>query len=389
MSWFGIFRSGRGPKAGTALQLLAEESASGYAPGTQDTVAAINELSQVVKNNPDAVEIYLALGNLYRARGEIERAVQIRNSLIVRPGLDKEFKARAWYELGRDYKRGGFVDRALRAFEEARSLWGDHPGIVRELARLSAESGDYETAARHYARLEHRQAEAHYLSRLAEQAYGRDDDSAGRKWLHKALKVLPGSPEARRLRLHRDFAGKDWKKLERHLREAMDAVEDELRFVLLEGLLNPGGETSMGLAEVSGAVTASSPSPQDREAYHKLCEVALPLIDEQDPELLLVYYGAWLLLRCDETERAREWLEKALVLRSDFWPARLELLGLSMAEQDISPVFKVQLEFFIKQTHLVKRFVCRVCGLKREQVFFVCPRCQSWHSISFRTALHD
>jgi len=72
------------PESRQGLRLLEE----GYAPVSRDTQAAIAELAQVVKSNPDAVEIYLALGNLYRSHGEIERAVQIRHNLIVRPTLD-------------------------------------------------------------------------------------------------------------------------------------------------------------------------------------------------------------------------------------------------------------------------------------------------------------
>jgi lipopolysaccharide biosynthesis regulator YciM len=37
----------------------------------------------------------------------------------------------------------------------------------------------------------------------------------------------------------------------------------------------------------------------------------------------------------------------------------------------------------------MKRFVCSHCGLKREQIFYVCPRCQAWHSIRFRKSLND
>ena len=76
----------------------------------RDTLSAIRALNQEVRNDPDGVETYLALGNLYRARGDIERAIQIRNGLIVRPGLDNNLKARVCFELGIDYKRGGFID---------------------------------------------------------------------------------------------------------------------------------------------------------------------------------------------------------------------------------------------------------------------------------------
>ena len=130
----------------------------GHAPPSRDTLAAIGELSRAVKANPDAVELYLALGNLYRAQGETERAVSIRSGLIERGDLPVDITAKVYFELGRDYKRAGFMDRALNALEQARDIAGNQPPIISELARLAAESGEYEAAADLYAMLGHAQA---------------------------------------------------------------------------------------------------------------------------------------------------------------------------------------------------------------------------------------
>ncbi len=384
---------GRNKKKRTPL-LPSPEVEGGLDPGSVDTMAAIKELSQVVRNNPDAVEIYLALGNLYRSQGDIERAILIRSSLIVRPGLDTKFTARALFELGRDYKRGGFMDRAMSAFEQAHQLWGDNQHIIGELARLAAETGDYEHAAKQYEQLGQPVAQAHYLDRLALKAFAGNDAAAGDKWLNKALKVYPGSVEAWLTRITQTAAAEDWESLQNMLRDAMKAVPDNLRFVILEGLANPNTRVSAGPLEITLAAlgahhNASGELSDPTEKEKAVCDAVLPVIEETKPDLLSLYYGAWLLIRRRELDQAKQWLEKTLVLKTDFWPARLELLGLSLLEDPVSPVLRVQLEFFLNQTRMVKRFICRSCGLKREAVFFVCPRCQSWHSIAFRTLLHD
>lgn len=382
--------------AGKHSTLLAPrfDSDTGYAPALQDTLAAISELSQVVKDNPDLVEIYLALGNLYRSQGDIERAVQIRNSLIVRPGLDKRIKARAWYELGRDYKRGGFVDRALDAFAEARTLWGEDEAILREMAKLTADSGDFERAANLYAQLNNPIAQAHFLTRLAQQNFIAKDAAHGRKWLNRALKVYPGAVEAWLLKIHLTVAQGEWEKVAPMMGEAVTEVSPELRFTLFEGILHPS--LNLMQSHIRKAVkledrgkSAETRANAEDQQERQLCEVVLPLVDELPQELLLLYYGALLHIRCGAHARATELLEDALVIQSAFWPARLELLSLGLEEQTFSPVFKVQLEFFISQARLVNRFVCKACGLRREQLFFHCPRCQSWHSIQFRTSLHE
>jgi tetratricopeptide (TPR) repeat protein len=351
---------------------IAPSSGEGYVPPSQDTLAAIGELSRVVKDNPDAVEIYLALGNLFRSHGEIERAVQIRNNLIVRPGLRTEFKAKALYELGRDFKRAGLLDRAMSSLEEARRLMGDDPAIVLELARISAESGDYEAAVRYYSAQGHHLAQAHYLVRQA--------DSGGPRLLKKALDAYPASPEAHLGLLMAAYANANADKLQDRLHRALAAVHTELRFVLCEGLMRFVHDGVSPLKTSQHPRRGPEPGPA-------LSDAVLPVLEETEPDMLLNYYGGR-ICRADGSEpEARLWFEKALVIAPEFWGARLELLNLAADDQELAPAFAGQLHYFLDAAGQVKRFVCRVCGLRRPDLFFVCPRCQSWHSIRFRMNL--
>jgi lipopolysaccharide assembly protein B len=372
-----------GRRQASALGSSLFLSSGGNIPPSQDTLSAIGELSSAVKNNPDTVEIYLALGNLFRSQGEIERAIQIRNSLIVRKNLNPKFTAKAWYELGRDYKRGGFLDRAQSAFEQARSILGDDPVLLEEMARLAADGGDIEHAARHYSRIGNVTAEAHYLVRLAHKDWLRAEKAGSKKWLSKAMKVHPGSVEAWLEAMLHDFEAGEYVQLAGKLETAMDNVPDQLRFLLLEGILDfPAQMVLLKKAKHNGQT-----EPQMLPL--QLCGAILPVLENRQPNLLIYYYGAWLCLRCGDRNMAQNWLEKTLLLDGDFWPARLELLANSIEEQTLTLVFKGQLEFFLARARRVKRFVCLKCGLKREQTFFVCPRCQAWHSISFRMSLGD
>ena len=81
----------------------------------QDALAAIDDLSRAMRNRQGAVESCSALGNLYRMRGELDRAIQMRSMLLRREDLDREDQARVWFELGRDYSRAGILDRAHEA----------------------------------------------------------------------------------------------------------------------------------------------------------------------------------------------------------------------------------------------------------------------------------
>jgi lipopolysaccharide biosynthesis regulator YciM len=361
-------------------QKAAREAGGGEALPVQDTRAAIEELSQVVKNDPEAVEIYLALGSLYRSQGEIERAIQIRNSLIVRPGLDREFKARALFELGRDFRRGGFLDRAEKAFQDARSHGQDPTAIHHEMARLAAERGAYEKAAESYGQLGLPLPQAHYLVRLAMDYFEEGNDSQAHRALRHAIRAYPGAVEAWLEQLVQAYKTGSGKKLADILRDALERVAPELRFVLLEGLLRSLARAENERQRDNGdSVWARACSDES------VVEAILPVIESQEADVLLYYYGAAFLLRVGDDTNAKIWLEKTLMLQPDFWLARLELFELSRSDQTLTPFFKEQLTFFMDRARKVRRFFCRRCGLKRDQIFFHCPRCHSWHSIAFRT----
>jgi lipopolysaccharide biosynthesis regulator YciM len=83
---------------------------------------AIEELGKAAQQNEDALEIHMILGNLYREKGQVGKAITIHQSLLQRPRLKRMEHAYVLLCLGLDYKRGGFVDRALEAFTEVLRL---------------------------------------------------------------------------------------------------------------------------------------------------------------------------------------------------------------------------------------------------------------------------
>lgn len=94
---------------------------------------AIEELNKAADAAGDALEIHLILGNLYREKGQVGRAIQEHQALLQRPNLRKLEHANVLLCLGLDYKQGGFVDRALEAFTEVLRL---DPGNAYALANL-------------------------------------------------------------------------------------------------------------------------------------------------------------------------------------------------------------------------------------------------------------
>jgi len=373
--WNEIFLLGRRK---SRLLAAAETSGAGEQHALQDTRAAIEELSQAVRNNPESVEIYLALGNLYRSQGEIERAIHIRNSLIARPGLDPVLKARSQFELGRDFRRGGMLDRSRQAFEDASQILGRSEEIEHELARLAADSGEFERAAEHYGRMGRALAQAHFLARQAGEHFRLGEAALGEKFIKQALAIFPASPEAWLASVVQATLSGNTTQLSESLRNACTNIPPPQRFLLLEGLLealsaarvdNGGGSGARALAtaQISALVGAS-----------------VQTLATFPPDTLLCYYCAKLFLFEADLENAKHWLEKALVLNADFWLARLELVSLVLTDQELTHFLRDQMAYFISHARKSKRFVCQACGFRWDKTFFVCPRCRSWHSILFR-----
>ena len=109
---------------------------------------AIEELSQAARVDADAVEIHLILGNIYRERGQVARAIQIHQALLQRPKLTRTEHAYITLCLGLDFKRGGFVDRALEAFNEVLRLDPKNQYALLYLQKLHEEQHQWDDAYR-------------------------------------------------------------------------------------------------------------------------------------------------------------------------------------------------------------------------------------------------
>jgi lipopolysaccharide biosynthesis regulator YciM len=107
---------------------------------------AIEELSQAARVDADALEIHLILGNIYRERGQVARAIQVHQMLLQRPKLTRTEHAYVLLCLGLDFKRGGFVDRALEAFNEVLRLDAKNQYALLYLQKLHEEQHQWDDA---------------------------------------------------------------------------------------------------------------------------------------------------------------------------------------------------------------------------------------------------
>jgi lipopolysaccharide assembly protein B len=108
---------------------------------------AIDELTQAVSIDGDALEIQMILGNLLRQKGQVARAITLHQSLLQRPDLTPIEHAYVLLCLGLDYRHGGFVDRALEAFRQVVDLDPHNRYALVNLQRLHEDQQEWSKAA--------------------------------------------------------------------------------------------------------------------------------------------------------------------------------------------------------------------------------------------------
>ena len=107
---------------------------------------AIEELTHAASLDADALEVHMILGNLHREKGQVGKAITVHQSLLQRSRLTRMEHAYVLLCLGLDYKRGGFVDRALEAFNEVLRLDPRNEYALLNLQKLHEEQHQWTEA---------------------------------------------------------------------------------------------------------------------------------------------------------------------------------------------------------------------------------------------------
>ena len=146
---------------------------------------AIEELNTAAGFDADALEIQLILGNLYREKGQVTRAIQLHQQLLQRSKLTRKEQAYVLLCLALDFKRGGFVDRALETLTEVLRIDGANQQALSNLEKLHEEQQQWQEAwairqrlaalAEPAQRPQHQAILAFLETRLGLQALERDD----------------------------------------------------------------------------------------------------------------------------------------------------------------------------------------------------------------------
>ena len=186
---------------------------------------AIQVFLELAEVNQDTVETHMALGSLFRRRGEVDRAIRFHQNIIAKPGLEPQQRTQALLELGEDYMRAGLLDRAERLFSELIESDAHTPSALRSLLEIYQQEKDWEKALEQAQRLEQVKGEhmgdvmAQFCCEMAESAVAKADMESAKRQLRQAQRLDPNCIRARFILARLAFREDDYK-------AALEAYED-------------------------------------------------------------------------------------------------------------------------------------------------------------------
>lgn len=317
---------------------------------------AIDAFIEAVQNDPDTTDLHFALGNLFRRRGEFERAVRVHQHLLQRADLPAAERHRAQHALAQDYIKAGLFDRAEQAFL---ALDGTAYQAEAQLALLTLyeRSRDWRRAIDIATRIEAAGGAslaarvAHYWCELAQAADDRADVEAADQALQRARQADPTAARALVM------SGRRLARQGRPL-DAM-AAWDELRRVRPASF-------ALVAADYADAALAAGRAAEARAALTELARHE-PGID------VLRALGR---LQADDPAAARERL-LALLRQQPTLSAALDLLagGPEAVDAETLPALRQALTAAAKP---LQRYRCAACGFEAQHWFWQCPGCLGW-----------
>ena len=154
---------------------------------------AVDIFIKMLEVDENTVETHLALGNLFRRRGEVDRAIRVHQNIIARPQLDHQMRAQALIALGEDYLSAGVLDRAERVFQEVMTLDPQSDMALFYLLDIYQQEKEWQKAIAIAEKLPDRRNGdyqpriAHYYCEIAELALGKQDLYQAQLYLKEAL----------------------------------------------------------------------------------------------------------------------------------------------------------------------------------------------------------
>ena len=328
---------------------------------------AIESFIEVVKVDPQTVDLHFALGSLFRRQGEIDRAIRMHQNLLDRPDLPADKRQAAVFELAQDFHRAGLLDRAEELFTKLEGSPFEHPSLGFLLSIYEQEK-DWRKAI----------AVTRRMEALAKQPYFKEIAHYCCELAQAAL-------------LNSDFAG-----ARKHVDEAHAEYRACARATMLEGDICaqqgdlPGAIAAWQRIETQNPAFLALVADRLADAYRKTGNVGqglrvLRAYQEQYPSLDLLNAVFALTLSEEGAAAAGELIKDELARN----PTLLGLDRLLEAQLLSAPADRrhdLELVKGLVGAHIKRlgMYKCDQCGFRAKQYYWRCPGCAKWETYSPR-----
>ncbi len=327
---------------------------------------AVDLFLDMLKEDTSTVEAHLTLGNLFRSRGEVDRAIRIHQSLMESASLTYEQRLLAVQQLGRDYMAAGLYDRAEDMFAQLVDETDFRIGALQQLLLIHQATSDWQKAIDVAERLvklgkdKQRTEIAHFYCELALQLMGSDD-------LDRAMSLLKKGAAADKscarvsIMMGRIFMAKG---------EYAKAVET------LQRVIDQDSELVSETLEMLQVCFQQLNKPDEWEAFLKRC------VEENTgavAELML----AGILEQKEGADTAQVYINRQLQRHPTMRVFhRLIDYHLQDAEEGRAKESLIVLRDMVgEQVRTKPRYRCQKCGFTAFTMYWHCPSCRAWSTV--------
>lgn len=327
---------------------------------------AVDHFIELLQVDSETIDTHLALGNLFRSRGEVDRAIRIHQNLIARPNLTVEQRNLAMQQLAKDYMVAGFFDRAEKIFEELVEEPDHREAALQQLVTIYQQTREWSKAI----------ARASALVKLGKNKLKPD---IAHYWCELAMGEITDSK---------------LDKAKQHLKRALTVDKNCVRANIISARLfidqknDKAAVKQLEQVLEQDADFVSEALPLIVECYERLDkEVALlqflQLAIEKGAGVSAELMLSDLIARHEGPILAQSFMTKQLVKNptmKGFY--RLMDYHLEEAEDGRAKDSLTTLQSLVgEQLKLKPHYRCRKCGFSTHSLYWHCPSCKGWGSI--------
>jgi len=331
----------------------------------EESDKAIDTFVSMLEVDSETVETHLALGNLFRKRGEVDRAIRIHQNLIARPSLLSEDRKLALLELGYDYMGAGLLDRAENIFKELSNDFVHKNTSIAQLLVIYQQTRDWQSAISIAAKLDYPMTDStknevsHFYCELAEESLTNGDYRDSLNYIKKAFQVDKQSVRATLISAQIHFSKERYRQVLKCLK---DLTKRDIAF--LPEAIDILIASFLKLNDTKGLTQFLSEAISLGAGVSSILAYADILQSEQGDKIAADYIAR----QMDEHPSVRGLL-------------KLIDLHIEHASESAKPSLNMLKKVVSKLLENKPIYHCDNCGFDSKTLFWQCPSCKTWGNV--------